>query len=322
MHFALAKFAVASLILVGLAQAQITPEPPATAMVSSPAGNKASDNTENKASDSTKSTEDSMIEPGQPAEPSVTADPTSLIPDLKPVPVAKPTLIGGTIEKLDRVRDQITLNVFGGGHAKILFDPRTRIYEGATETTAANLREGERVYLDTILDGSTVFARSIRLKTTVAMGESQGVVLKYRPDRGELTVRDAISPTPVRVRVDSSTRLLKDGRAVTTAALQSDSLIAIKFSSEGSGHDLAREISILALPGTRYTFVGLLVHIDLRTGLLVINSSTDHKTYEVYLDPCVTPDDNLHPGAMVTVVTNFEGSRYVARNLTIDAQGK
>ena len=314
MHFALAKFAVVGLIAGGLSYAQITPEPSTTAMVSSSA--------EHKASDDTKTSEDSTIEPGQPAEPSVVADPTSLIPDLKPVPVVKPTLIGGTIEKLDRVRDQITLSVFGGGRTKILFDPRTRIYEGGTETTAANLREGERVYLDTILDGSTVFARSIRFKTTLAMGESQGVLLKYRPDRGELTVRDAISPTPVRVRVDSSTRLLQDGRTITASSLQPNSLIAIKFSSEGNGHDLAREISILALPGSRYTFVGQLLHVDLRTGLLVINSSTDHKTYDVYLDLSVTPDENLHSGAMVTVVTNFEGSRYVARNLTIDSPGK
>jgi hypothetical protein len=85
---------------------------------------------------------------------------------------------------------------------------------------------------------------------------------------------------------------------------------------------VAREISILALPGTRYTFAGEIVHIDLRTGLLVINSSTDHKTYEVYLDPSVPPDDNLHPGSLVTVIANFEGSRYVARNLTINSQGK
>ena len=44
--------------------------------------------------------------------------------------------------------------------------------------------------------------------------------------------------------------------------------------------------------------------------------------YEIYLDPSAPPDDDLHPGAMVTVVTDFQGSRYVARTLTIDSQGK
>jgi hypothetical protein len=104
--------------------------------------------------------------------------------------------------------------------------------------------------------------------------------------------------------------------------LTAGSLVAIKFSSEGNGHDVAREISILALPGASYTFAGQVAHIDLRTGLLVINSSSDHKTYEVYLDPSVSPDENLHAGATVTAVTNFQGSRYVARSLTIDSQGK
>lgn len=204
----------------------------------------------------------------------------------------------------------------------ILFDPRTHVVRGGSEASIADLKVGERIYLDTILDGSTVFARSIRIKTMQAVGESQGTVVTYRADRGELTIRDAISPTPVRVRINSATQFLQGDRKVPASMLSDGSLIAVKFGSEGNGHDVAREISILALPGTRYTFAGQVVHIDLRTGLLVINSSTDRKTYEIYLDPSVPPDDNLHAGAVVTVVTNFEGSRYVARSLTIDSQGK
>src|SRR5579864_8011655 len=36
-------------------------------------------------------------------------DPASLLPDLPPLPKAKASLIGGTIGRLDRVRDQITV---------------------------------------------------------------------------------------------------------------------------------------------------------------------------------------------------------------------
>ncbi len=226
------------------------------------------------------------------------------------------------MERLDRVRDQVTVRVFGGGRVNILFDPRTHVYRGGAEATIADLREGERVYLDTILDGDAVFARSIRLKNSQAVGESQGVVLKYRSDRGEMMVRDAISPVPVRVRVASSTQFLQAGQKVPANILSEGCLVAVQFGAEGNGHEVAREISILALPGTRYTFAGQVVHVDLRTGLLVINSSTDRQTYEVYLDPSVTPDENLHAGAVVTVITNFEGSRYVARSLTIDSQSK
>ena len=272
---------------------------------------------------------ESNIKPAPPApadtsdEVDIVADPASLLPDLPPVPSAKATLIGGTIEKLDRVRDQITVKVFGGGRMKVLIDPRTRILlAGTTTASIADLRQGQRVYLDTILDGTTVFARSIRLKTSATLGESQGVVVNYRADRGELTIRDSISPSALRVRLNPSTRFTQGDKTVPGSTLTTGSLVALKFSSEGNGHEVAREIAILALPGTRYTFTGQVVHVDLRTGLLVINSSTDHKTYEVYLNPSVAPDENLHTGATVTVIANFEGSRYVARNLTIDSPGK
>ncbi len=260
--------------------------------------------------------------PDTSTDADIVVDPASLLPDLPRLPQEKATLIGGTVERLDRVRDQITVRVFGGGRMNVLFDPRSRVYRGATQATIADLKVGERVYLDTILDGSTVFARSIRLKTSPALGESQGVVLNYSSDRGELSIRDAISPTPVRVRLNSSTRFLQGDRTVPASMLSEGSLVAVKFGSEGSGHDVAREISILALPGSRYTFAGQIMHIDLRTGLLVIKSSTDHKTYEVYLDPSLPPDDTLQAGAVVTVVANFEGSRYVARNIKIESQSK
>jgi hypothetical protein len=58
----------------------------------------------------------------------------------------------------------------------------------------------------------------------------------------------------------------------------------------------------------------------LRTGLVVLRSSTDNKTYEVYLNTSITPNENLHPGALITVVADFDGSRYLARNLSINSQ--
>lgn len=307
-----AKLAVGSLFLSTFAYSQAPSE----------SGSSAS-----AATSSVISSTGTSIEPVQPATPpdtgaEIVADPASLLPDLPRVPKAKATLIGGTVERLDRVRDQLTIRVFGGGRMNVLFDPRTHVYRGPGEATIADLKVGERVYVDTILDGPTVFARTIRLKKEQAVGESRGTVVKYRADRGELTIRDAISPTPIRVRLNSSTQFLQGDRTVPASVLTEGSLVAVKFGSEGNGHDVAREVSILALPGTRYTFAGQVAHLDLRTGLLVINSSTDRKTYEVYLDPSAPPDDNLHAGSVVTVVTNFDGSRYVTRSVTIEPQNK
>jgi hypothetical protein len=304
------KLALAASVIAAAAFAQSPSDPPASSVVSTgtdavkPAAVKPAPV---KANDSVAKDSDAIA-----------VDPASLLPDLPPVPRANATLIGGTIGRLDRVRDQLTVNVFGGGRATILFDPRTKVYRGSKEVTTADLRQGERVYLDTILDGSTVFARAIRLSGSKAVGESQGVVLKYRQDHGELMLRDGISPQPVRIRTNRATTFLQNNHAVNASTLQAGSLISVTFSSEGSGRDLAKEISILALPGSRFTFSGQVLHIDLRSGLLVLNSATDHKTYEIYLDPSRPPDDNLHTGSNVTVVANFENSRYVARELAIN----
>jgi len=306
----LTALSFASLVSVATAQAQITPEPPSSAVVSS---------TNNVG---IAESESATIEPGQPAESesSIVADPLALIPDLPPMPRGKTTLVGGTIQKLDRVRDQITLSVFGGGRQSILFDPRTRIYNAGKETSATDLREGQRIYVDTMLDGKTIFARSIRLKTAAAIAESQGVVVRYRADRGELILRDPLSPRSVRVRVASSTQLTSGDSSLPISMLTVGSLVAVQFSPEGSGREVARQIRVLARPGVNYTFTGQVVHLDLRTGLLVLNSSTDHKTYEVYLRPSSTPDDNLHVGSTVTVVADLEDSRYVARDVAINTQ--
>jgi hypothetical protein len=269
---------------------------------------------------------DAAIEPRKPSiiedseDGSIAVDPSALLPELPPVPKANATLIGGTLDKIDMVRDRVTVRLFGGGKESFLFDPRTQVYRGGKAVTVADLHEGERIYLDTILEGSTVFARAIRLTAAHATGTSQGVVLKFRSNGDELVLRDALSPNPVDVRVNRSTRVMQGDRPVPISAVVPGTLISIRFSPEGSAHNTATEISILAQPGTRYTFSGQVVHIDLRTGLLVLNSSTDHNAYELYLPPSLNPDEGLQPGVTVKVVTDFDGERYVVRNVTVNSR--
>ena len=277
-------------------------------------------------SPSTGSIQPENIQPGTPApeekaeESVIVADPASLIPELPPVPRKNATLVGGTLERLDRVRDQATVQVFGGGHMNVLFDPRTHVYRGHKEVTIADLKQGERIYVDTILDGNKVFAENIRLSPDAAAGQSQGIVLGYTT--GELTMRDGLSPSSVRIRVTPSTKFVWEGKTVPASKVVTGSLISVIFDSQGNGHQTAREISILALPGAQYTFVGRVVHLDLRTGLLVLNSSIDHKTYEIHLNPQGTPDDNLQAGADVTITANFENAQYVARSVAVKPESK
>ncbi len=305
------KVLVGLIVLTSLAYAQASSEPSTSSIVSP----------KRDGTDATAS-----IEPVKPSSPnesiddSIAVDPSSLLPDLPPVPRANATLIGGTVERLDRVRDRVIVHVFGGGQMMILFDPRTVVYRAGKESSVAELQQGERVYLDTILDGDKVFARTIRLTAPRATGESQGVILKYRTNRNELVLRDSISPTPVQVKLTSATQVKQGDRTLPISTLVPGTLVAIRFAPDGNGHSTASQVSILALPGTQYTFAGEVVHLDLSTGLVVLKSSTDNQTYEVYLSPSITPDENLHPGSVVTVMTYFDGSRYLARNLTITSQ--
>ncbi len=251
----------------------------------------------------------------------IALDPASLLPDLPSLPKMKASLIGGTIQKVDRIRDQLTVQVFGGGKMKVFFDTRTHILLGTTNGAALELHPGDRVYVDTILDGSVIFARNIRLvAVSAADGQSQGVVMSYRAVTGELVLRDLLSPDPVKLRLNSQTQIVKDGHTATASELIPGTLIEVNFASQKDSRS-AQQISILAVPGTNFTFAGQVVSLDLHIGLLVITSSTDHKTYEIYLDPsAITVDDRLHTGADVTTVANFDGSRYVARTLTVNSR--
>ena len=247
-------------------------------------------------------------------------DAASLLPDLPSLPHAKASLIGGTIQRVDRVRDQLTLQVFGGGKMKILFDTRTHIYAGNVLGSAPDLRPGNRVYVDTILDGSTVFARNIRVATNVSGGKTEGVVTSYRADKGELVLRDLLSPEPVTLRLTSHTQVVQGGHAAAASQLVPGTLVEVDFASQKDARD-AQKVSILAEPGSSFTFGGMVASLDLHIGLLVLTSSTDRKTYEIYLDPAmVTVDDRLRPGADVTAVANFDGTRYVARSLTVNSR--
>jgi hypothetical protein len=253
-----------------------------------------------------------------PEDSDASIDPASLLPDLPSLPPAKATLIGGTIQKLDRVRDEITVQAFGGGTVKIFFDPRTHIYLG-TEQGSTDLHQGDRVYVDTILDGSTIFAKNIRLRNGVVAGESQGIITSYNQDRGELVLRDALSPRPMKVRLTSQTKIVRLDHSSQPVQLVPGTLVNVKFGPQQNDRDVAREISVLAVPGGSFTFTGRVTGLDLRLGLLVITSSTDNKTYEIYFNPnLIQPDQSLHESAQVTVLTRFDGNRYVARSLTVN----
>jgi len=259
------------------------------------------------------------VQPAQPAESiaDITLDPATLIPELPPLPAVKATEIGGVIAKLDRVQDQLTIQVFGGGRVSTLFDPRTRIYRNGKPASFEDMKKGERVYADTILLDGKIFARNIRVAGADSVGQSQGVVVAYRQGTGALILRDALSPVPLQLHLTSGTRITHADHPASVNDLRAGTLVAVEFQND-AGRATAREVSILITPGTEFTFTGRIIMLDLHLGLLVVTSDVDHKTYDISFEPStILAGDGLREGADVTIRTQYEDNRYVARGVTV-----
>ena len=249
----------------------------------------------------------------------IALDPASLVPDLPPIPPAKATLIGGTIERMDPVDDEVTIHVFGGGKMKALFDPRTHVYRNGKPASTEDLKTGQRIYADTILLNGAVFALNIRLGGSSAMGESRGVVVSYRPEKNILVLRDLLAPNAMNLRLTPDTRVVRGEKTVAASELTPGTLVTVSFLPEPGNQPVAREVSILITPGTEFSFMGQVTALDLHVGLLVVTSSADHKTYELHFNPSIFPvTSNLRQGAEVTVLVRYDGNQYVARNVVVN----
>ena len=242
----------------------------------------------------------------------------ALLPSLPALPQGKATMLGGTINGLDRVREELTLRTFGGGRVRVLYDGRTRIYfDGANAGNRRDLRDGMRVHLDTMLDGTKVFAKNIYVLTQTPTGESYGQVMSYAPATRELQFTDSLSGATIRLHLVDTTKISQQERPISPTALHQGSLVSVKFETEGDGRALAREISVLAEPGDVFTFAGQVTHLDLRAGLMVVENSADHKSFEIDISPAMAQP--LHEGSNVTVSISFEGARYLAKTVTVNS---
>ena len=252
------------------------------------------------------------------ADPPVNPSPAIHLPALPPLPSGRATEIGGAILTMDQVRDQLTIDVFGGKSMNILFDARTRLYRDGKPASTGDLRRGERVSLETVLDGTVVFARSIHILTQWPGGECQGQVESFNRGTGELTLRDTLAPEPLNLHVSASTHILGQGQQTASAAeLGAGALVAVKFRSDGSGQGTAQEIRVLAAPGAAFVFNGTLSFLDMHAGLLVLVDPRDQKHYEISFNPGLPSSRKLREGADVSVNAAFDGTRYSAKTISV-----
>jgi len=250
---------------------------------------------------------------------------TSDLSDLPPAPRGKSTILGGEIRNVDPVLDQFTLRVTGQRPMKILFDERTQVFNNGARIPLRDLRPEEHASVQTVLDGSNVFAISIHMLSQLPEGECQGHVLSYNPDTRELTVGSSLSRDPIRLLLREDTTVVREGQVTFTLAsagssdLVNGTLVTVTFEANGKGRAVAKRVTVLARPGSDFVFSGRLSSLDMHSGVLVLLDPRDNKTYQISFDPAKIPASaNLHAGDQVRVVANFDGTRYTATEVATD----
>jgi Domain of unknown function (DUF5666) len=240
-------------------------------------------------------------------------DPVMGVP---PLPPGKTSMIGGRLTGIDGVHNRLGVKVFGANKWEIAFDERTHFYRDGQETTFANIKKGDRVYVDTMSDKRGMFARNVRVVTNATPADARGQVLSV--DNGMVRLRDDLSSRPVQFSLSEQTQIKRDGRATGLNELQPGALVAVQFAPAHDGRPTAREIKVLAAPGQNVTFAGKVTHLDLRSGLFAVANRTDNRTYDIAFDRQRSLPSNLMVGSEVTVAAEFDGRQYKANHIDVD----
>jgi hypothetical protein len=239
--------------------------------------------------------------------------------DVPPLPKTKVTLVGGTVRNIDQIRNRMTVEPFGGGKMKFIFDERSHVYRDGVETTQLAIKKGDRVYVDSQLDGPKVFARNVRVVTQLTPADADGQLLAYDRRNGVLSMRDRLSSQPIRFRMTNDTKIVKENdQPGTQADLQSGALIGVEFAPDRANRGLAQKIKVLAVPGAQFRFAGKITHLDVKDSMMAIENASDGKNYEVAFNRAdVNGRDDLAVGAEVNVIATFQGDKYLAHEMTV-----
>jgi hypothetical protein len=245
--------------------------------------------------------------------------------DIPPAPMGNSTVFGGEIRDVDPVRDQLTLRVLGEHPMKILFDERTQVYRDGARVPLRDLHSSEHASIQTTLDGTKLFAVSIHMLSRSEDGEYEGRVLRFDPGTRELFVAAGQSRETLKLLVDGNTSFVRKGQSTFSATqsgssdLESGTLVSVQFRPGRKDQAVASKVEILAVPGSTFVFSGSLSSLDLHAGLLVLIDPRDSRSYPVSFNPAGIPEvQRLHLGETVRVVTRYDGTNYVASDITVN----
>ena len=259
--------------------------------------------------------------------------PNGLLPAAEsPVAVGLPgpppghsTVMGGQIEKVDLVRDQLSLKVPGGHAVRILFDERTQVYLDGKKMSVLNLHPEDHASVETALDGTAIFALRIHMLSSVPGGQLRGQIVSFNPATRELKLRVTESSDTVVLVADPAMPVVRVGQSAFAEQkagsldLVSGAVVDVTFKAGKTGPGAATRVEVLAIPGAEFVFHGNLSFLDLRAGRMAVANPSDGQTMEVAFDPAhFATSQDLHLGATVRVTARFDGTRYVASQISVE----
>jgi hypothetical protein len=233
--------------------------------------------------------------------------------DLPPLQHNTVTLMGGIVLNNDEVMNRMTFRPFGTkDKLQVHFDTRTHFYLDGKPITEREIKQGQRIYLDTMLDRDRVFAKTIWIRSTSESGVGRGQIIGFDPARKILTVRDELSNQPVKLQMTAGTVVRRGSQTASEKDLTDGALVDLDF---GAQRDL-RSVTILASPGSTFTFAGRVTYVDVSQKLIAIDNGSDGKKYDINMEAIAANVlRQIHEGQAVSVSTIFDGSHYSARSI-------
>jgi hypothetical protein len=254
--------------------------------------------------------------PSQPPTESPSRADRDPLLDLPPLEHNRVTLMGGTVLNMDEVMNRMTFRPFGATQQlEVHFDTRTHFYLDGKPIGERSIRQGQRVYLDTMLNQNRVFAKTIWLRSVAANGIGRGQIIRFDQQKRSLAVRDELSNQTSKFQVTKETQIHKAGGVGAESDLVPDALVDINFGAQG---DLL-SVTILASPGSAFTFSGRVTYLDLSQKLISIDNRSDRRKYDVSVDAIpLSILRQIHEGQEVTLSAVFDRDRYRARRIDVN----
>ena len=300
---------------------------------SSPTSSKPGNSTQDKSDTANPANSTLPQEAGEAANASSDTPTTTIMPQTKevksidslmeppPLPKGKVSLIGGTVQKIDQIRNRMTVEIFGKGKMKVFFDERSHIYRNGVATTQLAIHKGDRIYIDTQSSQGKIFARNIQVQTNTDAASVSGQIVSFNSNNGTLVLHDALSSQPVTLKLTTATVISQQGQPGTRGDLLPESLVTVRYAPT-AGRPI-KEVEVLARKGAQFPFYGTLTHLDLRSGLLAVDNKSDGKVYDIKFVPSrIGVTDELTAGAEVAVVTTFDGHDYTAQTVKVTRVAK